>query len=287
MNGGLAMHQPVFEYDFSYTLALVLGEKVSIQAAGERAEEAFAVIDDSSGSDESLVWYRATLRAAIMEFRDWLTSLHLSIVPPPGTFRYGELQCRVLHYRDTSSSDPSRLHPSISSVANGSISLGWILAGGQTGDERNWDTFPSLPMVFTTQAIGWGRFQVTAVCVTVPFFLEHFKELLFHSTFGFATHETQIRRVGLWRSGLGTILGLWQEQTGDERRGSRRRPLKPYQRPIVEERLTLVDEGEAPLQQFFAQKHYVTDRTVRNRMAKHREGAQGFRNFPLISADLC
>lgn len=139
MNGRLAMHQPVFEYDFSYTLALVLGEKCSIQAAKERAEEVFAVIDDSSGSDESLslVWYRATLRAAIMEFHDWLTSLHLSIVPPPGTSRYGELRCRVLHYRDTSSSDPSRLCPSISSVANGSISLGWILAGGQTGDERN------------------------------------------------------------------------------------------------------------------------------------------------------
>lgn len=102
-------------------------------------------------------------------------------------------------------------------------------------------------MAFTTQGIGWGRFQVNAISSTVPFFLEHFKELLFHSIFGFATHETQIRRVGLWRSGLGTILRLWQEQTGDERRGSRRRPLKPYQRAIVEEWLKLKDESAPSL----------------------------------------
>ena len=187
-------------------------------------------------------FYLTTLDATAEQYSIWLTSLHEAIPPPGETLRISSFPFQPSFPIWEQDSDlVTRLGLTLSSLPH-----------------PKQEDSPFYVFGFATADAGPGTSSVFTACYLpgLPFVLNHWVELVFHSIFRFATDPLQVSRVHLWRYGVEVLLPHLL-------RGRGKRVLKPYQRKAVEEWQKLVDAGAAPLQEVFARRYGVTARSLR------------------------
>ena len=240
---------------------MVAGDHWPHRPERDWAQRVFADIEDSSGlisfSASDMLYYKTMLHATIEGYQHWLTRLHELIPPPLDVLRPG-----VSHLT-------AEVGVSFGMDEHG-VCLGWMFTGQNLGKQQEATMYP---IMFATKAVGAEKLMVFAARSPpgLPLALEHLAELVFHSIFTYAIDPMQVSRAALWRCGVNWTLTYLRNRNAARRRPTtRRQSLRPCQKEAVEEHLKLVDEGHAPLQQFFARRHGVTDRTLRNWIARYK-----------------